>query len=110
MAKLLLIFEKMVLTEGIRLCGKIPATTTASVAAISAYSIMSWPSSSRHNLLNKERMFVAFLHSILKPLHGYGNREITVGRGANTLSQLVLPALLRDPVRAEQQIPDLRDH
>lgn len=70
MAKLLVIFEKMVLTEGIRLCGKIPATTTASVAANSAYSIISWPFSSRQSLPSSVRIFVAFLHSILKPTHG----------------------------------------
>src|SRR5580658_7223130 len=110
MAKLLVIFEKIVLTEGIRLCGKIPATTTASVAAISAYSIISWPSSSRQSLYSSERMFVVFLLPILTPLSGYGNREITVSRWANTLSQIVLRALLRDPVRTDQYVPGLRYH
>jgi hypothetical protein len=35
--------EKMVLTEGITAGGRKPATTTAIVAARSAYSIKSWP-------------------------------------------------------------------
>jgi hypothetical protein len=38
---LLLIFEKMLLTEGMMDGGRKPATTTASVAVIRAYSIRS---------------------------------------------------------------------
>lgn len=41
MDMLLLIFEKMVLTEGMMEGGKNPATTTAKVALIRAYSIKS---------------------------------------------------------------------
>ena len=85
-----MIFEKIVLTDGIKLLGKIPATTTTNVAANSAYSTISWPSSSRQSLLSSERIFVAFLQSILQPLRGYGNREIAVGPRANNLRQLVL--------------------
>lgn len=48
----LVILEKIELTEGIRACGRKPATTTTSVAARRAYSIMSCPRSFRHNDFN----------------------------------------------------------
>jgi hypothetical protein len=53
MAMLLLIFEKMELTEGMMLGGRKPATTTASVAVINAYSIRSWPESCFQKIRNK---------------------------------------------------------
>src|SRR5712691_6402802 len=53
---LLVILEKMVLTAGMRLGGRKPATTTTSIAAMRAYSIRSCPASSFHSLLSKVLM------------------------------------------------------
>lgn len=39
----LLIFEKITLTDGMMVGGRNPATTIAMVAAMSAYSMRSWP-------------------------------------------------------------------
>jgi hypothetical protein len=52
MAKLLVIFEKIVLTDGMMVGGRKPATTIANVAHSRAYSIMSWPCSSLHSRVN----------------------------------------------------------
>ena len=52
MAKLLVTFEKIVLTDGMMLGGRKPATRITMEAQSKAYSIMSWPFSSRHNFFS----------------------------------------------------------
>ena len=55
----------MLLTAGMIAGGRKPATTTARVAVMSAYSIRSCPSSSRHSLDNSLHMMALFAFDLL---------------------------------------------
>src|ERR1700685_1476917 len=114
MVKELVSFEKIVLTDGIMVGGRKPATTIAKVAANRAYSIMSCPCSFLHSRVSISSARIELssqgsYSSIMYQTRRDGNQEKTVVTSVNSLSQLVLWLLFCGPVRTLDNIPNLWD-